>query len=194
MRADAERMQAALRAHEALVQALRIRIVRLQRPRFGASSEKIEREIDQLELALETPEVAISSARDPIPEDVGETGAEPPAADVQPRRRRPKVAASTPRERIVLDPGDACPDCGGALRLIDEGEEDQETVQWTVSPTNGEILELIAAKLKVIETARPKKSCRRCEKTHGAAWEDLCAHAQKARNDRGLQTAHCPNA
>ncbi len=151
MRADAERMQATLRAHEALVEALRIRIARLQRQRFGASSEKIEREIEQLELALEALEVAISSAGDPIPEDDGEeTGSEPPAAEVPPRRRRPKVAATTPRERIVLDPGDACPDCGGALRLIGEDV--------------GEILELITAKLKVIETARPKKSCRRCEK------------------------------
>jgi len=151
MRAAAERMQATLRAHEALVQALRIRIARLQRQRFGASSEKIEREIAQLELALEALEVAISSAEDPIPEDDGgDAGAEPPAAEAPPRRRRPKVAATTPRERIVLDPGDACPDCGGALRLIGEDV--------------GEILELITARLKVIETARPKKSCRRCEK------------------------------
>ena len=36
MRADVERMMATVRAHEALVQALRIRIARLQRQRFGA--------------------------------------------------------------------------------------------------------------------------------------------------------------
>jgi transposase len=61
-----------------------------------------------------------------------------------------RIAATTPRERIVLDPGEACPDCGGVLRLLGEDLS--------------EVLELITAKLKVIETARLKKSCRRCEK------------------------------
>jgi transposase len=60
------------------------------------------------------------------------------------------VSDDTPRERIVLDPGEDCPDCGGALRLLGEDVS--------------EILELITARLKVIEIARLKKSCRRCEK------------------------------
>ena len=47
------RMSATLQAHEQLVQALRLRIARLQKQAFGKSSEKIEREIAQLELALE---------------------------------------------------------------------------------------------------------------------------------------------
>ena len=67
-----------------------------------------------------------------------------------PRRRKPLVAVGTPRERIVLDPGDDCPECGGTLRLVGEDVS--------------EILELISARLKVIETARLKKSCRRCER------------------------------
>lgn len=154
MRMDVERMMATVRAHEALVQALRIRIARLQRQRFGPSSEKIEREIEQLELALEALEVAASSVGEPIPDDEDETEAaeEPrPASEAPLRRRKPKVSATTPRERLVLDPGEACPDCGGgALRLVGEDVT--------------EMLELIAARLKVIETARPKKSCRRCEK------------------------------
>ena len=53
------------------------------------------------------------------------------------------------RERIVLDPGTCCPACGGALRLVGEDVS--------------EILDLVQAKLKLIETARLKKSCRRCE-------------------------------
>jgi transposase len=153
MRADVERIMATVRAHEALVQALRIRIARLQRQKFGASSERIEREIEQLELALEALEVAASSAGEPIPDDEDEIEAveEPrPVAEAPPRRRKPKVSATTPRERLVLDPGEACPDCGGALRLIGEDVS--------------EILELIAARLKVIEITRPKKSCRRCER------------------------------
>jgi transposase len=37
------RMEASVRAYEALVQALKIRIARLQKQRFGASSEKSKR-------------------------------------------------------------------------------------------------------------------------------------------------------
>lgn len=49
-----------------------------------------------------------------------------------------------------MDPGDACPDCGGALRLVGEDVS--------------QILEMITAQMKVIEVARLKKSCRCCEK------------------------------
>jgi len=42
---DTDRMAATLRAHEALLQALQIQIARLRKQKFGASSEKIEREI-----------------------------------------------------------------------------------------------------------------------------------------------------
>lgn len=147
MRAETTRLTAVLKAHEALVQALQIRIAKLQRQKFGASSEKIEREIEQLELALEALEVAASAARESEEE---EPKAEPAVAEPASMRRKPKVSEATPRERIVLDPGDACPACGGELRLVGEDMS--------------EILELISARLKVIETARPKKSCRRCEK------------------------------
>jgi hypothetical protein len=34
--------------------------------------------------------------------------------------RRPRVGLDTPRERKELDPGSACPDCGGELRLVGE--------------------------------------------------------------------------
>ena len=152
MDADITKMSAMLRAHEALVQALQIQIARLKKQKFGASSERLEREIEQLELALEHVEIAGAAALSLIaPDDDAELSEEEQAAAPNtPRRRKPLVAEGTPRERIVLDPGDDCPECGGTLRLIGEDVS--------------EILELISAKLKVIETARLKKSCRRCEK------------------------------
>ncbi len=57
-------MAASSRACEALIQALEITIARLKRQKYGASSEKIEREIAQLELALEGLEMA-GAASDP---------------------------------------------------------------------------------------------------------------------------------
>ena len=50
--------------------------------------------------------------------------------------------------KCPADPGANCPDCGGELRVA--GEDVRERIG------------MIAAKLKVIEIARIRKSCRRC--------------------------------
>lgn len=147
LQTEVARLSASARAYEALVQSLKIRIARLQKQKFGASSEKIDREIEQLELLLEDVKIAIAAA-DPSPDirehDVSDDAVSPPR-----QRGKPKVSDTTLRERIVLDPGEACPACGGPLRLVGEDVT--------------EILDFIAAKLKVVETARLKKSCRHCE-------------------------------
>jgi len=141
------RLTASERAYDALVQSLKVTIARLRKQKFGASSEKIEREIDQFELLLEDVEIAIAAA-DLTPEPIllADTEATPEA---QPKRGKPRVSDDVPRERVMLDPGETCAECGGKLRLVGEDV--------------AEILELVAARLKVIETARLKKSCRQCE-------------------------------
>ncbi len=149
LQAENDKMSATLRAHDLLVQSLRVRIAKLQKQAFGANSEKIEREIEQLELALEDLQVAIAEASNTAPDEDAED--ENSEANAEPKpRRRPRVADGTPRERRELDPGGTCPDCGGELRVVGEDVS--------------ELLDLIAAKLKVIEVARIKKSCRRCER------------------------------
>jgi transposase len=180
-RAEARRLAASVRAYEALVQALRLRVARLQRQKFGPSSERIGREVDQLRLALEDLEVAAAAGA--MSEPAAAT-AGTPAARATPRRRgKPRVAATVPRERVVLDPGERCPDCGGVLRLVGEDV--------------AELLELVAAELKVIETARLKKSCRCCEKVvqpaaptrplpRGTAGPGLLAHILVAKYDDHL--------
>lgn len=156
LQAENAKMSATLRAHDLLVQTLRIRIAKLQKLKFGARSEKIAREIEQLELALEDLMVAKAETNDTPLEE-----AEIPDEDLPPTekagfspkkrsRRRPRVSENTPRERRELDPGDTCPDCGGGLRVV--GEDISE------------LLDMIAAQIKVIEIARVKKSCRRCER------------------------------
>lgn len=149
LQAENAQMSATLRAHDLLIQTLRIRIAKLQKQAFGASSEKIEREIEQLELVLEGLQVAIAEADTFAPSDADdeETQEEP---ELKKPRRRPRVSQGTLRERRELDPGDTCPDCGGALRIVGEDVS--------------ELLDMIAAQLKVIEIARIKKSCRCCEK------------------------------
>jgi len=153
LQAENGKILATLRAHDLLVQGLRIRIAKLKKQKFGSSSEKIEREIEQLEFALEDLKVALAEADDISP-DEGEAPDAEDQTDTSPaepkQRRRPKVSPGTPRERRELDPGQDCPDCGGQLRVVGEDVS--------------ELLDMIAAQLKVIEIVRVKKSCRRCEK------------------------------
>ena len=145
LQAENAKISATLRVHVQLVQALLLRIAKLQKLAFGKSSEKIERKIEQLELALEDLQVAVAEEDDaPIDEGQNEPSPEKPSAPVM--RRRPP----TPRERRELDPGTCCPDCGGDLRVVGEDVS--------------ELIDMIAAQMKVIQIARIKKSCRRCEK------------------------------
>ena len=153
LQAENARMTVSLRAHDQLIQVLRLRIAKLKKQVFGKSSEKIEREIEQLELALEDLLIAAAESNTgPTGEETAE--AEPPVAADAPGgrkpRRRPRVSEATPRERREIDPGSSCPDCGGELRLVGEDVS--------------EMLDMIAAQLRVIEIARLKKSCRCCEK------------------------------
>lgn len=153
LQAENEKILATLRAHDLLVQGLRIRIAKLKKQKFGSSSEKIEREIEQLELALEDLKVALAESDDTAPDEDEAPDAEDQAdtSAAEPKqRRRPKVSPGTPRERRELDPGQDCPGCGGQLRVVGEDVS--------------ELLDMIAAQLKVIEIVRMKKSCRRCEK------------------------------
>ena len=143
-------LSATVRVCDQLIQSLQLRIAKLKKQVFGKSSEKVAREIEQLELALE--DLLIAAAVSAGPESTDESSAPDGDSDTPERkpRRRPRVSADTPRERRELDPGTACPDCGGALRLVGEDVS--------------EMLDMITAQLKVIEIARLKKSCRCCEK------------------------------
>lgn len=182
--AEQTKMAARERAYEALITGLKTRIARLKRQRFGASSEKIEREIEQLELALEDLEVEIASCAPAEAPAVDDLQSNPEAVrKVPPRRGKVKLSPETVRERIVLDPGESCPECGGRLRLVGEDVS--------------EILDFISAKLKAVETVRLKKSCRRCERMvqppaptrpvpRGMAGPGLLAHILVSKYDDHL--------
>lgn len=152
LQAENARMSATIRAHDQLIQTLRLRIAKLKKQAFGKSSEKVEREIEQLELALE--DLLIATAESTTASAEATDGDAPASANDETAerksRRRPRVSDTTPRERRELDPGTCCPDCGGDLRLVGEDVS--------------EMLDLVAAQLKVLQIARLKKSCRRCER------------------------------
>ena len=150
--AAAKSKEARIKAMEMLVETLRQRIAKLRRQKFGTSSEKIERESLQLELTMEDLNVTIAAES----ETPSEAATAPLEKDKEPWRKPGKkrrglvVHGDVEERRTVIDPGDACPDCGGKLRVVGEDVS--------------QLLDLIAAKIEVIETVRPKKSCRDCEK------------------------------
>ena len=144
----AARQQAEARASgaEAMVAHLKLLIAKMKRERFGQSSERGQRLLDQMELQLE--ELEASAAED-------EAAIAPPdtTSVISFTRKKPVRAplpAHLPRERVVITAPSACPCCGGRLAKL--GEDITET------------LEVVPRQWKVIQTVREKFTCRRCER------------------------------
>jgi transposase len=95
-----------LHSRDMLIEKLKAQLAMLRRARFGASSEKIERTIAQLELALEDIEAAAAETAPPIPPVQSDTPKAKPA--------RQPLPDHLPRHEVVHEAGDcACPTCGG---------------------------------------------------------------------------------
>jgi transposase len=143
LEASLARANAALAARDLLIDTLRGQIARLRRMQFGASSEKLGREIEQLELALEELETESAAS-------VAETGA--PAVALRPVPVR-SLPGHLPREEVIHEPASGtctCPDCGGALRRLGVDAH--------------EMLDIVPVRWRVVRNVRPKYSCRACEK------------------------------
>src|SRR5688572_924082 len=144
---DAERYAKSLQ-----IENLKAQLAVLRRARFGRSSEKLDREIEQLELLLGELEegLAESAAR----AEQAENGAPAITERRNPRNREPggrkPLPAHLPRERIVHEPTPACTGCGGTV-LRKLGEDVTE------------VLEYVPSSFKVVQVVRPKLSCRTCE-------------------------------
>ena len=72
LQAENAKISATLRAHDQLIQTLRLRIAKLKKQVFGQSSEKIECEIEQLELALEDLLIASAERETAVPDGAPE--------------------------------------------------------------------------------------------------------------------------
>ena len=149
---DAEALRAlvvaqreALAARDTQIEHLKLVIIQLRRMQFGRKSEKIARQIEQLELQLEDLETK-KAENPPLLEKAFSNGAE----QAQPPARRP-LPEHLPREtRTIAPPQKACPDCGGALKHL--GEDVSET------------LEYVPASFKVIRQVRTKLCCASCDR------------------------------
>ena len=128
---------------QAEIARLKFQLARYRRAEFGRSSEKLEREAEQLELAIEALETDQA-------ERLGAISPEAAAAieSAQKPARRP-LTDHLPREEVVHSAPPVCPSCGGGLRRI--GEDVSETLDY------------VPGRFKVIGHIREKLSCRACD-------------------------------
>ena len=127
---------------------LKFQLARLKRMTFGASSERIKREIEQLELKLEeleSDEVQCEPAATPEPPAEEHSGS---AREKKRRRQFPKRLPRTTATHWPASP--TCASCGSD-RLRKVGEDVTE------------VLEYIPGRFEVVRHVRPAYSCRTCE-------------------------------
>lgn len=159
---DAEALREIVRAQESKLDAqqskldaqgseidnLKLLVQKLKQMYFGQKSERLERDIHQLELRLEDLEA--SRATTEATEEAAENQA-PASAEAPSRPARKPLPASLPRIEKRIEPQQTqCPDCGGALR--DLGED------------TSEILNYVPGHFEVIRIVRPKRSCACCSR------------------------------
>ncbi len=110
---------------QAEIAKLKFQLARYRRAEFGRSSEKLAREAEQLELAIEALEADQAerlAAASPVVAAAIEA-----AAEAQKPARRP-LPEHLPREDLRHPAPCTCPTCGGALRRI--GEDVTETLDY----------------------------------------------------------------
>jgi transposase len=138
-----ERYITTLSSRSSEIERLVLLVEKLQRMLFGAKSEKVLRQIEQLELQLEELQ-AVSAI-----EKIKSTAPEDKPASAKPFRR--PLPEHLPREiHTHMSDHDACPDYGGRLRELGEDV--------------AEMLKYVSASLKVIRHVRPKLSCDACDR------------------------------
>src|ERR1700723_2143301 len=109
------------------IEKLKLQIAKLRRMQFGRSSERITRQIEQLELRLEELEtaeaeaVAKAGAADPVP---------PTRERAKPKRK--PLPDHLPRQEVVHQPTDygacTCPDCGEGMAKL--GQDVTEVLDY----------------------------------------------------------------
>jgi transposase len=134
-------LKAQLTTRAAEIEHLKLTIAKLRRMQFGRKSEKLDHQIEQLELQLED-----------LQADEGEAARQAPATDRAPRKKsvRKPLPAHLPRDEKVYAPSaDACPSCGGGWRHLGDDVSEQ--------------LEYVPASFRVIRHVRPKMACGCCD-------------------------------
>ena len=130
------------------IEKLKFQIAKLRRMQFGRSSERISRQIEQLEFRLEELESGEA-------EDLARAEAEDRPAPIRERARpkRKPLPDHLPRQDVVHQPQDdgacTCPACGKGMARLGEDVT--------------EVLDYVPGHFQVIRHIRPKYACGACD-------------------------------
>ena len=138
--------RAAIQLNALQIEKYKVELARLRRLKFGQSSERLNRQADQLELTLEDLEAEQAHATCAV---AGQTGDEQAAPHNRPRRK--PLPDHLPRDEVVhAAPAAAgCPSCGGSMAPLGEDVT--------------EVLEYVPGSFRVVRHVRPKLACTCCD-------------------------------
>ena len=142
---EKESLQSENNSLQSEVELLKKQLKLLKAKRFGKSSEKLDKQIAQLELWIEESEIKDADA---AYKPGAENDKKPDHKKRQPKRQ--KLPEHLPREEVILNPEKECPKCGG---------EEFRKIADDISET----LEYIPSSFKVIRHIRPRCACINCE-------------------------------
>ncbi len=141
-----------LKSRETLIEKLKAQLAVLRRARFGASSERVERSIEQLELALEDIEASEAESE--------ETVADHRSGITKGKAARQPLSEHLPRHEVEHAAECACPTCGGH-DFIKTGESITE------------VLDYVPASFRVVRHRRARLVCRGCDRAVTAQMPSL---------------------
>lgn len=148
LRSFAQALQAELYAKTLMIEKLKAQLLAFRRARFGRSSEKLDRDIEQLELLI--GELEEGDAERHARTISAAPASRPATAGAAPHRGRQPLPDHLPREVVRNELACVCPECGGSA-FSKVGEDTRE------------VLEYVPSHFKVLVHVRPKMSCRACE-------------------------------
>jgi transposase len=139
------------------IEHLKAQLAVLKRARFGRSSEKLDRDIEQLELTLGELEEGVAESKRRAEQATADPQSDQTKA-AKPARAKPErksggrkpLPEHLPREEVVHEAGSTCDCCSG-------------TVFRRVGEDRTEVLEYVPSHFKVRVDVRPVMSCRDCE-------------------------------
>jgi transposase len=130
------------------IEKLKFQIAKLRRMQFGRSSERINRQIEQLEFRLE--ELETGAAEDTARAKAADRPA-PTRERAKPKRN--PLPDHLSRQDVVHQPADdgacTCPDCGRGMARLGEDVT--------------EVLDYVPGHFQVIRHIRPKYACTACD-------------------------------
>jgi transposase len=145
---DIDALRAMVLEQHAMIERLQTVIAHLRRMQFGRKSEKIDRQVEQLELELEELESANAARLEELERKLEPVKAAAVASVRKPVRR--PLPSHLPREvQTHMPAAEDCPSCGAELRRL--GEDVSEVLEW------------VPASFKVIRHVRPKLCCSKCD-------------------------------